>query len=276
LGKKEQLERARSRPGQGIAFLEASDVITIHEQLTKEFFTTEDPISPPGVRDFGLLESAVSRQHTAARDIMKYATPARNAAALMYGLCNNHPFFNGYKRAALVAMLLHLDRNHLVLQNVTREDLFRLMKRVASHFYSSRTLGKDVLPDPDREIDAIASWLNDNSRHIKKGERPISYGELYRIIEQFGFKMGAKRHNYIEVLARKTNWLGRERWECVYKVPCPGDSRTATVNDIKNARRALNLQEEDGVDSESFYDTRTVIDSFITVHRQVLRKLART
>lgn len=256
--------------------MDSATVLAIHEQLTAEFATTEDPISPAGVRDLGLLESAVSRQHTAVGDVMKYDSPAKNAAALMFGLCNNHPFYNGNKRAALVAGLLHLDRNHLVLEGVTKDDLFRLMKRVASHFFSERRHGKDVLPDPDHEIDAIASWIDQNARDIKKGERPIPYAELYRIIEQFGFRLGAKKHNQVEVLQRKVRWFGGEKWDCVYKAPCPGDSRIVQVSEIKALRRALKLTEEDGVDSESFYDSRVVIDSFITAHRQVLRKLART
>jgi hypothetical protein len=147
---------------------------------------------------------------------------------------------------------------------------------VASHFYSTRKLGKDVLPNPDEEISAIASWIDGNSREIKRGERPIPYGELYRIIHQFGYRLGAKRHNQIEILQKKLGWFGNEKWVCVYKVSCPGDSRVVPINELKAVRRALSLTEEDGVDSESFYDTRLVIDSFITAHRQVLRKLAKT
>jgi death-on-curing protein len=255
--------------------LEYADVLAIHEQLTLEFASTEDPISPPGVRDHGLLESAVSRQHTGSADILKYSTAYSSAAALMFGVCNNHPFYNGNKRSALVAGLLHLDRNNLVLENVTREDLFRLMMRVASHHYSQRSLGKDVVPDPDNEIAAIAGWLQSSAREIKRGERSIPYSELYRIIQKFGFRLGSKKHNHVEVLQRKKTWLG-EKWDCIYKLPCPGDSRIVQINELKVVRRALRLTEEDGVDSESFYETRIVIDGFITAHRQVLRKLART
>lgn len=250
--------------------------MAIHDQLTAEFAVTEDPISPPGVRDQGLLESAVSRQLTSVGEIMKYDSPAKNAASLIFGVCNNHPFFNGNKRTALVAGLLHLDRNHLVLHNVNKEDLFRLMKRVASHFYSTRRQGKDVLPSPDEEIGAIADWIEENSREIVRGERSIPYGEIYRIVQQFGYRLGEKRHNQVEILQKKSKWFGGEKWVCVYKIACPGDSRIIPIDQIKALRRALNLTEHDGVDSESFYDTRLVIDSFITAHRQVLRKLAKT
>ena len=203
MGKKRAKNGRRGAGKVSVAVLDPATVLAIHQQLTAEFSATEDPISPPGVRDYGLLESAVSRQHTAVGDVMKYDSATTNAAALMFGLCNNHPFFNGNKRTALVAGLLHLDRNHLVLETVTKDDLFRLMTRIASHFYSERKLGKDVLPDPDTEIGRIAAWLEANSREIQKGERPIPYAELYRIVEQFGFKLGAKRHNQVEILQRR-------------------------------------------------------------------------
>lgn len=216
------------------------------------------------------------RQSTGIGDELKYANSFTSAAALIYGVCNNHAFHNGNKRAALVAGLMHLDGNNLVLEGVTKEDLFRLMKRIASHHFSQRKCGADVLPDPDVEISAIAKWLQENAREIRRGERPIPYGELYKIIQRFGFRLGAKRHNYVEVLKKKRGWLRGEYWDCVYKVPCPGDSRIVRIEEIKSIRRALSLTEEDGVDSSSFYETRVVIDSFITSHRQVLRQLART
>jgi len=74
-----------------------------------DFAGTGDPIAPPGVRSMTLLESAVSRQHTALGGRLKYADPVSSAATLLYGICSDHPFHNGNKRTALVAMLVHLD-----------------------------------------------------------------------------------------------------------------------------------------------------------------------
>jgi prophage maintenance system killer protein len=276
LSKKNKGKRTWRKTNTIVATLDFETVVAIHEQLTAEFSITEDPISPSGVRDNGLLESAVFRQLTSVGEVMKYDSPAKNAAALMFGVCNNHPFYNGNKRAALVAGLLHLDRNNLVLHNVDKDDLFRLMKRVASHFYSTQKQGKDILSSPDEEIAAIANWIEENSREIVRGERSIPYAEFYRIIQQFDYKLGEKRNNQIEILQKKKRWFLGEKWVCVYKVACPGDSRIVPIDQIKAVRRVLSLTENDGIDSESFYDSRLVIDSFITSHRQVLRKLAKT
>ncbi len=62
-----------------------------------------------GVRDDGLFESALARpQHLA-----HYGAPdvADLAAAYGYGLARNHPFIDGNKRTAFVAVELFLDLN---------------------------------------------------------------------------------------------------------------------------------------------------------------------
>lgn len=62
-----------------------------------------------GVRDEGLFESAVARpQHLA-----HYGQPdvADLAAAYGFGLARNHPFIDGNKRTAFVAVELFLDCN---------------------------------------------------------------------------------------------------------------------------------------------------------------------
>jgi death-on-curing protein len=66
-----------------------------------------------GVRDLGLLESAMAR----ARNVWAYAesTPslAVLAAAYAFGISSNHPFVDGNKRTALVISFAFLDVNGL-------------------------------------------------------------------------------------------------------------------------------------------------------------------
>ncbi|GAA4336598.1 type II toxin-antitoxin system death-on-curing family toxin [Variovorax defluvii] len=64
---------------------------------------------PPGIRDEGSLASAAGRpQHRAA-----YGTPdaAELAACYAFGIARNHPFVDGNKRTAFVAMEVFLDLN---------------------------------------------------------------------------------------------------------------------------------------------------------------------
>jgi death-on-curing protein len=260
-----------------IATLALSDVEAVHNYLVLEFAGTEDPMNPPGVRDPGLLASAVARQHVGYQGNMKYGTPCLSAATLMFGVCNNHPFYNGNKRTALVAGLTHLDRNGLVLGGVTRKELFDLMLSIARHEMSGLSQ-KDVgskIDFWDMEVWAIAAWLEDNVRKITKGERVITYSQLYRILEKFGYRMGNKAHNKVEVLRPRKRLFGGMKMECVAKIACPGDGREVSLSEIKGIRERLGLRESDGYDSTSFYDTQAVIDAFVHQHRMVLRSLAK-
>jgi death on curing protein len=62
-----------------------------------------------GVRDAGLFESALARPENLAA----YGTPdvADLAAAYGYGIARNHPFIDGNKRTAFVAVELFLELN---------------------------------------------------------------------------------------------------------------------------------------------------------------------
>jgi len=62
-----------------------------------------------GIRDAGLLESALAR----AENLAAYGDPdvAALAAAYGFGIARNHPFVDGNKRAALVATELFLALN---------------------------------------------------------------------------------------------------------------------------------------------------------------------
>ncbi len=66
-----------------------------------------------GVRDQGLLESALAR----AQNLAAYGEPdvADLAAAYGYGIARNHPFVDGNKRTAFVAVELFLVLNDFAL-----------------------------------------------------------------------------------------------------------------------------------------------------------------
>jgi len=67
----------------------------------------------PGVRDLGLLESALHRPRSDY-----YESLAEQAAALFQSLCQNHAFVDGNKRVAfaLTAVFLRLNGHHVVVQ----------------------------------------------------------------------------------------------------------------------------------------------------------------
>lgn len=84
-------------------WLTVLEVVALHERQLRRFG------GPSGIRDQGAQESAVGRP----RNKWEYegAEMAELAAAYAYGLARNHPFVDGNKRAAFIAMVLFLRRN---------------------------------------------------------------------------------------------------------------------------------------------------------------------
>lgn len=84
-------------------WLTTRDAIALHDEQLAIFG------GPPGLRDQGMLESAIGRpQH-------KWAYGERDlavlAAAYGFGLARNHPFVDGNKRAAFAAVMVFLRIN---------------------------------------------------------------------------------------------------------------------------------------------------------------------
>lgn len=90
------------RPRQWV-WLDAQVMLAVHEEQLAEHG------GGSGVRDEGLFESAMQRPRHPA-DYGQPDVPAL-AAAYGYGLARNHPFVDGNKRAAFVAMELFLVLN---------------------------------------------------------------------------------------------------------------------------------------------------------------------
>ena len=78
-------------------------IIAIHDEQLEQFG------GPSGLRDRGLLESAL------ARPLNQYAygneDMAALAAAFAFGLVRNHPFIDGNKRTGLLALVTFLGLN---------------------------------------------------------------------------------------------------------------------------------------------------------------------
>ncbi|MGR2836189.1 type II toxin-antitoxin system death-on-curing family toxin [Vibrio vulnificus] len=83
----------------------------IHEYLVEYFEGSEDPVSPPGIKNEDLLKSAVARPFMSAGGTDAYVGVFNKAAALFHSVINNHCFHNGNKRAALLSALVYLGDN---------------------------------------------------------------------------------------------------------------------------------------------------------------------
>jgi len=84
-------------------WIERSVILAAHDEQLAEHGGS------PGIRDAGLLDSALARP----LNRVAYGKPdaAELAAAYAYGLATNHPFIDGNKRIAFVALELFLALN---------------------------------------------------------------------------------------------------------------------------------------------------------------------
>ncbi len=87
-------------PNDSVDFLSLDEVIATHERLIERFGGAS------GIRDLGLLESALFRPQTGY-----YAGMVEMATALFESLLLNHPFVDGNKRVAFFATDVFLRLN---------------------------------------------------------------------------------------------------------------------------------------------------------------------
>ena len=94
-------------------------VIKLHEKTVARSGGSQ------GVRDAGLIESALMRANAAFGSSEAYPTIEEKAAAVCCGLIGNHGFVDGNKRIGIMVMLLILSKNNVILR-YTQGELIRL------------------------------------------------------------------------------------------------------------------------------------------------------
>lgn len=87
----------------------ADNVLLLHQKLV------ERSGGAAGVRDLGLIESALARAQAAFDGVDAHPGVIRKAAAVGCGLTQNHGFVDGNKRIGMATMLLILRRNGIGL-----------------------------------------------------------------------------------------------------------------------------------------------------------------
>src|SRR5207302_8875873 len=106
-------------------FLLLEEVLRIHDQPIERYGGSF------GVRDAGLLLSAVAAPQASFAGGFLHGTPCEMAAAYLFHLARNHPFLDGNKRAALAAALVFLELNDVSI-DAPDEELVELVLRVAT------------------------------------------------------------------------------------------------------------------------------------------------
>jgi death-on-curing protein len=126
----------------GIEYLDVEDVVEIMRSLG---------VGP--IRDFGLLDSAVSRPQSSAFGEDAYQTLNLKAAALLHSLTKNHALVDGNKRLAWLSTTVFCDLNGFAPQ-MSDDDAFQLVWDVAS--------------SKEEDIASIATRLNLAPNSLKR------------------------------------------------------------------------------------------------------------
>ena len=95
--------------------LTKAQVLMLHEQLVNETGGS------PGLRDEGLLESALASPFQEFATFSPYPTIQQKAARLGFSLVMNHPYIDGNKRIGAHAMLTLLALNGIEIACTQKE-----------------------------------------------------------------------------------------------------------------------------------------------------------
>ncbi len=129
-------------PSEAIKYLSLEQILAIHEALIKRYGGSH------GIRDRGLLESAVFRPQTTVFGEEAYLTLFEKCAVMGYSIIQNHPFLDGNKRVGFAAMHLMLLINGYDLASTTEEEI---------------GMTEDVALGKMHEAE-IAKWLKQHSK----------------------------------------------------------------------------------------------------------------
>lgn len=100
-------------------------VLLLHRLLTQETGGSD------GVRDIGLLNSALESIYATFDGKELYPTKEEKAARLGYSLISNHAFVDGNKRIGMYAMLTFLEANGIHI-DVENKEIARIGWAIAS------------------------------------------------------------------------------------------------------------------------------------------------
>ncbi len=92
-------------------FLDVEDIIEIHTTQLEVYGGSA------GLRDRGLLESAVAQPQTSFDGEFVHDGLFAMAAAYLFHIVSNHPFVDGNKRAGMLAAVVFLDVNGITIDH---------------------------------------------------------------------------------------------------------------------------------------------------------------
>jgi len=121
-----------------------NDVLDLHDKSIEVYGGSK------GIRDIGLLESAIARPFQTFGGEDLYPSPYDKAAAFAESLIINHPFIDGNKRTGMLGMATFLLENKIYI-DTKDEDLYDMIIKIS--------MG-------EINFEQITEWLKNNTAKL--------------------------------------------------------------------------------------------------------------
>lgn len=274
--------------------LDAECVVHLHELLTKNYHLVDkmDPVEPPGIKNINSLESAVFRQQTGSKGWLKYDTLFKSCATLIFGLIKNHPFHNGNKRVAFLAMIKHLFENGYVIKPTTKhDDIYNTLLAIADNKFEKQleVIDKKLYRQnkqrekwsDEKVVDVLSQWLRricESRNYCLKSK--VRLQQVKEMLEKKGIytELNGTWLTLFQVRGKKFLKLipnGTEKYNI--KTYGMGNSMSEIgIKVINQIRKDYELAHKDGFDNNSFYDSETFIDGEMVTYKKIIYKLSQT
>lgn len=241
-----------------------SDILRAYFILADYFGdTTADAVTESmlfGVRDMGLLTSALARQKVCFGGVTKYTQPLDICATLFYGIAKNHAFVDGNKRTALLTLLYQLDCYGYRPSAYVKE-FERLAVAVAGgsipSVYAKQWRHTSVKDPHDRCVAVISRLLKqwttkkDNAFHISVTAR--DFIRAFSAREDCSCWVDGIKIKVQRDIKRKFWFIDKPSVVKSYSLPYRGDTRTIGAATIREALDTLDLYDQ-YPDYKSFFD----------------------
>lgn len=272
-----------------IVTLTTDEVIKLHQILCENYnlLPEMEPVSPPGVKNKNLLESAVSRQIVGTGDFYKYSNVFSNCATLVFGLVKNHSFHNGNKRIGFLAMIKHLYLNGYVLSpNVKHKEIYDLLRTLANssmhehseiyykHYYKKN---RKVKWTDQKELEYLSLWLKRSTEHKNKKIKPksIPVNDLTRILQMKNLNVNFTGKHLVvsRPLSILENLLFKKTFKREYLIK---DYKNVPLGLIEQIRSEFEISFQDGVDNSTFFNEDELLNNEIISYKKIIYRLAKT
>jgi death-on-curing protein len=172
--------------------LSAEYVKCIHDEVVSVVCPGSDPTSRGELRDRGLLESAVARPFQSAFGEDAYPSIHEKAAALFHSLIANHPFSDGNKRTAVLALADFILANGQV-PVFSIKQMYDLAIRMASYRERSQSHPQSF-DDAVGAIRALTMGISEYQLMLKQAGEPMIG---YVLSRNAGKKIRTDRRNIV-------------------------------------------------------------------------------